>query len=191
MQTTEVTQGQWQAVMGSNPANSKSCGADCPVEQVSWNAIQTFIATLNGLGDGHYRLPTEAEWEYAARAGSITAFANGEITQPTGNDPVLNLMGWYTQNRGSTTHAVGSQDANEWGLYDMHGNVWEWVQDWYGPYGSKAVVDPQGPTNTRLFRVFRGGGWYDYARGCRSATRSKDTPGSSYDNRGFRLLRTP
>ena len=188
MQTTEVTQGQWRAVMGSNPAHFSSCGDGCPVEGVSWDEIQAFITVLNQRGEGTYRLPTEAEWEYAARAGSITAFANGEITQSSGNDPNLNLIGWYNENADRTTHQVGLKQANDWGLYDMHGNVWEWVQDWYGAYGSSAVSDPQGPS-TGSYRVFRGGGWIARARGCRSANRDGDTPDFRHYGLGFRLLR--
>lgn len=126
MQTTEVTQGQWKAVMGSNPSWFSDCGDDCPVEEVSWDDVQEFITELNKLGQGTYRLPTEAEWESAARAGSMTAFANGDITETgSGYDPNLDAMGWYSCNSDSKTHPVAQKQPNAWGLYDMHGNVWE------------------------------------------------------------------
>ena len=133
MQTTEVTQGQWRSVMGSNPSDFANCGNNCPVENVSWDDIQSFITAMNQRGDGTYRLPTEAEWEYAARAGSTSAFANGGISvTDCSYDPNLDAMGWYCGNASSTTHSVGGKQPNAWGLYDMHGNVWEWCQDWYG-----------------------------------------------------------
>ncbi len=130
LQTTEVTQSQWQAVMGSTPSDFK--GPDLPVEQVSWDDAQAFISKLNALGDGYrYRLPTEAEWEYAARAGTTGPYAGD-----------LDAMAWYSQNSGNKTHPVGTKAPNAWGLYDMHGNVWEWTQDWDGAYSSSAVTDP-------------------------------------------------
>lgn len=173
VQTTEVTQGQWKTAMGSNPSYFSSCGDNCPVDHVSWEDVQTFITVLNQLGEGVYRLPTEAEWEYAARAGSITAFANGKITQQYGIDPNLNLMGWYWNNDYllvKTTHPVASKQANDWGLYDMHGNVWEWVQDWQDLYGGSAITDPQGPASG-MSRVLRGGSWAFEPGHCRAATR--------------------
>jgi len=164
MQTTEVTQGQWKAVMGSNPSYFSACGDNCPVETVSWYDVQDFISRLNEKGEGTYRLPTEAEWEYAARAGSTTAFANGGISGVNylicNNDPNLSAMGWYCDNSG--THSVAQKQATAWGLYDMHGNVWEWCQDWYGDYRTGAVTDPSGP-GTGSDRVIRGGGWYSVA----------------------------
>ncbi len=189
MQTTEVTQAQWELVMGSNPSDNTDC-TNCPVEQVSWNDVQTFITNLNTWGEGTYRLPTEAEWEYAARAGSTTAFANGDITVTDNTyDPNLDAMGWYLYNS-STTQAVGQKDPNAWGLYDMHGNVFEWCQDWYGTYPSNSVTDPTGPA-TGLTRVVRGGGWYNYSNRCRSAMRAADTPDTTYTGVGFRLVRNP
>ena len=176
LQTTEVTQGQWKAVMsGVNPSSFNTCGDDCPVETVSWDDVQVFLFWLNFwsavFGEGTpYRLPTEAECEYAARAGSTTAFANGGITvdgygcSPV--DPNLDLMGWYCGNAGSATHPVARKKPNSWGLYDMHGNVWEWVQDWSGVYPSGSVTDPTGPS-TGSSRVARGGGWSNGARYCR------------------------
>ena len=191
MQTTEVTQGQWQTVMGSNPSFYSSCGSDCPVESVSWNDAQTFITALNALGEGTYRLPTEAEWEYAARAGSTTAFANGGISgMDCSYDANLDAMGWYCYNSGSTTHPVAQKQANAWGLYDMHGNVWEWCSDWYGSYPAGSVVDPTGPS-TGTGRVLRGGGWSNNAQRCRSASRGDLGPSYWYANVGFRLVLLP
>jgi formylglycine-generating enzyme required for sulfatase activity len=172
MQTTEVTQGQWKAVMGGNPSYFSNCGDDCPVEDVSWDDIQKFIKALNRReASTGYALPTEAQWEYAARAGSTTAFANGQITH-TGNgyDPVLDSMGWYVYNSGDRTHPVAQKAPNAWGLYDMHGNVWEWVADWYGKYPSSSVTNPTGPTSGTS-RVLRGGSWGNYALSSRSANR--------------------
>ncbi len=191
IQTTEVTQGQWQAVMGSNPADFSACGDDCPVEFVSWNDVQAFIDALNSMGEGTYRLPTEAEWEYVARAGSTTAFANGQITETgTGYDPVLDSMGWYAYNSNGSTHPVAQKQANAWGLYDMHGNVYEWCQDRYGSYPSESVTDPEGPSSITI-RVYRGGSWLRTARRCRSAFRSNDRPGFANRDLGFRLVRAP
>ncbi|MDF1591102.1 MAG: SUMF1/EgtB/PvdO family nonheme iron enzyme [Desulfobacterales bacterium] len=164
LQTTEVTQGQWQAVMGNNPSNFKNCGESCPVESVSWNDAQAFIQKLNQQdGSDVYRLPTEAEWEYAARAGSATAFANGDISK-TGceYDANLDAMGWYCGNSKDTTHKVAQKKSNAWGLYDMHGNVWEWCQDWYGDYSSGSVTDHSGQSSGSS-RVLRGGSWDDGA----------------------------
>ncbi len=189
MQTTEVTQGQWRAVMGSNPSYFTGCGDNCPVESVSWYDVQDFISRLNEKGEGTYRLPSEAEWEYAARAGSTTAFANGGISVTDwscNNDPNLSAMGWYCGNSGNTTHSVAQKKANSWGLYDMHGNVWEWCQDWYGDYPVGAVTDPSGP-GTGSYRVVRGGGWDCYAYFCRSALRGRSTPAYRSGNLGFRL----
>ncbi|SLM30505.1 conserved hypothetical protein [Desulfamplus magnetovallimortis] len=191
MQTTEVTQGQWEAVMGSNPSYHDECGADCPVEYVSWNDIQNFITALNALGDGTYLLPTEAEWEYSARAGSTTAFANGDITETLcAYDPNLDLMGWYCGNSGNTTRSVAQKEANDWGLYDMHGNVYEWCQDWYGNYTTDSLIDPEGPSTGSL-RVVRGGSWNYDAWRCRSAYRNRGFLDYRYNYVGFRLVLSP
>ncbi|MBC8393272.1 MAG: formylglycine-generating enzyme family protein [Deltaproteobacteria bacterium] len=190
MQTTEVTQGQWKEVMGSNPSHFKNCGVDCPIEKVSWSDVQQFINKLNQReGSGTYRLPTEAEWEYAARAGSKTAFANGDISGTVcGYDSNLDAMGWYCGNANNKTHPVAQKQPNAWGLYDMHGNVWEWCQDWFGAYPSGSVTDPTGPSGGS-FRVLRGGSWDHDARCCRSAFRGRGNPGRRDDYLGFRLLR--
>jgi formylglycine-generating enzyme required for sulfatase activity len=178
-----VTQAQWEAVMGNNPSHFTG-QPNRPVEQVSWDDVQAFIGKLNNKEGGtKYRLPTEAEWEYAARAGSTTAYSFGD-------DPgQLGEYAWYTDNSGGQTHPVGQRQPNAWGLYDMHGNVWEWVQDWYGTYAAEPVTDPQGPSSGSN-RVVRGGSWYNDARFCRSACRSYAPPGHRRGVvLGFRLLR--
>ena len=188
MQTTEVTQGQWRAVMGSNPSDFSDCGDDCPVETVSWDDVQEFIEKLNQMeGTDKYRLPTEAEWEYASRAGSTTAFANGEITNIDCDDPNLDQMAWYCGNADITTHPVAQKDPNDWGLYDMHGNVWEWCEDWYGAY-SGPVTDPTGPSSGTI-RVLRGGSWDFNAMYCRSASRYGLKPDNRSYDIGFRVAR--
>ena len=186
---TEVTQDQWQAVMGNNPSRFSGCGR-CPVERVSWEDAQVFIGRLNARSGGErYRLPTEAEWEYAARAGTTTDTYAGDVTNPFGNDPVVNGIAWYDENSGGRTHPAGQKAPNGFGLYDMLGNVWEWVGDWYGSYPGGAVTDPAGP-GPGSYRVDRGGGWDHYARSCRSAIRNGYSPGYRGLNLGFRLLRT-
>jgi formylglycine-generating enzyme required for sulfatase activity len=175
---TEVTQAQWGSVMGNNPSYFK--GMSRPVERVSWEDCQAFIANVNRevrrQFGGDARLPTEAEWEYACRAGSIGNYAG------TGE---LNDMGWYCDNSEAKTHKVKGKKANAWGFYDMHGNVWEWCQDWYGTYPSGAVTDPTGSASGDGW-VLRGGSWYS-AGDCRSANRSGDRPGSRNGSYGFRL----
>jgi formylglycine-generating enzyme required for sulfatase activity len=189
LQTTEVTQGQWRAVMGYNPSSFSDCGDNCPVEEVSWRDVQQFITKLNEReATDTYRLPTEAEWEYACRAGSTTAFANGDITETgCGYDPNLDAMGWYCYNS-SETHPVAQKAPNAWGLYDMHGNVWEWCMDWYGDYPTDPVTDPIGPTSG-TDRVMRGGSWTSDARNCRSAYRNAGYPDDYYDDYGFRVVK--
>ncbi len=179
MQTTEATQTQWEAVMGNNPSNFKNC-ANCPVETISWDDAQSFIAKLNAQNDGFkYRLPSEAEWEYTARARTTGDYA--------GN---LDSMTWYSANSGSKTHEVGTKQANAWGLYDMHGNVWEWVQDWYSDsyYASSPSINPTGATSGS-YRVFRGGSWGNDAVNLRSAGRSYFTPPTRGSILGFRVVR--
>lgn len=184
MQMTEVTQGQWRAVMGTNPSHFNSCGNDCPVEKVSWNDIQDFLRKLNQRESGNkYRLPTEAEWEYAARAGTTTRFSFGDSERDLGS------YAWYWSNSGSKTHAVGQKLPNPWGLYDMHGNVWEWCQDWEGDYPSGSVTDPKGPSRGSD-RVIRGGSWSDAPSRVRSANQFRRSPGGRRYSIGFRLLRT-
>ncbi len=185
MGVTEVTQGQWRAIMDNNPSHFKNCGDDCPVEQVSWDDVQEFIRRLNQKeGSEKYRLPTEAEWEYAARAGSTTrySFGNAEI--------MLGEYGWYNGNSGFKTQVVAQKMPNAWGLYDMHGNVWEWVQDIYSPiaYEQHSPDDPL-YTGSGSGPVFRGGSWISPGSYCRSAHRSYFSQGSPY--LGFRLVKIP
>ena len=180
----EVTQGQWRTVLGNNPSHFADCGDTCPVENVSWEDAQAFIAALNAReGITAYRLPTEAEWEYATRAGTRTAYSFGNRPRELG------AYAWYRDNSDGTTHPVGSKRPNDWGVYDLHGNVWEWVADWYGDYPSSRVTDPQGPSSgTR--RIIRGGGWGYDASDCRSGTRGTGPPISRSGSVGFRLART-
>src|SRR5215831_43237 len=179
----EVTQAQWQEVMGTNPSHFKG-DPNRPVERVSWKMIQEFISKLNAR-EGHnlYRLPTEAEWEYAARAGATTRYYFGD------DDALLEQYAWYNKNDKGTTHPVGQLKPNAWGLYDMMGNVWEWVQDWRGPYAAGQQVDPQGPA-TGNARGYRGGGWGYPPIRCRVAFRSYDSPDYVYGTHGFRLAMT-
>jgi formylglycine-generating enzyme required for sulfatase activity len=175
-----VTQAQWEAVMGTNPSQFK--GADRPVENVSWDDVQAFMQKLSEReGGDHYRLPTEAQWEYACRAGSSTRYHFGDDAAQLGN------YAWYYQNSDNQTHPVGQKQPNAWGLYDMHGNVWEWVQDWYGAYTSNPVTDPISPTSGAR-RVFRGGDWGNAARYVRAANRSAYEPGNRVGDLGFRCL---
>jgi len=192
MQQTEVTQAQWEAVMGSSPSYFSGCPT-CPVEKVSWDDVQVFLGYMNARGEGTYDLPTEAQWGYAARAGSITAFYNGGITETgSGYDPNLDAIGWYTYNSGSETHPVAQKTPNAWGLYDMTGNVWEWCQDWYSSsyYDSSPSTDPAGPSSGSN-RVNRGGSWYSTAGYSRSAFRNYYSPTARYIHLGFRLTRQP
>ncbi len=179
----EVTQTQWEKVMGSNPSFFK--GNSHPVEQVSWDDVQQFIKGLNGkVSKEMYRLPTEAEWEYAARAGTDTMFYFG-------NDAgKLDDYTWHAGNSGAKSHQVGQLKPNTWGLYDMHGNVWEWCQDWYDSeyYWKSPSKNPEGPS-LRDFRVLRGGSWYSESADCRSANRYRNLPDYRYDaNIGFRVI---
>ncbi|GHU14030.1 hypothetical protein AGMMS50225_25070 [Betaproteobacteria bacterium] len=181
----EVTQGEWEAVMGSNPSKFK--GRSNPVEQVSWDDVQTFIQRLNAKeGTRKYRLPTEAEWEYAARAGIKSTYSFGDDAGQLGT------YAWYNGNSGSQTHPVGQKKPSPWGLYDMHGNVWEWVNDWYDGsyYGRSPSTDPAGPSSGQ-YRVLRGGSWYGSAGSLRSGIRRGSTPDPRNDNFGFRLARSP
>ncbi len=200
MQTTEVTQGQWEQVMGSgiNPSYFSACGMDCPVEQVSWNEAQNFIDALNA-SEGRsncnttpntcYSLPTESQWEYAARGGTLSSFYSGAITN-TNCDPIdanLDKIGWYCGNAYSTTHPVAQKEANNWSLYDMSGNVFEWCEDWVGTYPDGPVDDPTGVT-TGTFRVMRGGSFQFFAWLARSADRIGRVQDQRFKYLGFRLI---
>ncbi|MGA3208894.1 MAG: formylglycine-generating enzyme family protein [Syntrophales bacterium] len=186
MQTTELTQGQWKRLMGSNPSHFSSCGDDCPVEMVSWHDVQDFIRKLNRQeGTDKYRLPTEAEWEYAARSGGRQEEYAGTSSESNFGD-----YAWYFANSDSKTHSVGQKRPNALELYDMSGNVWEWVQDGYGNYPSNHVTDPAGPSSGSR-AVNRGGSWGNFAQLCRTAFRSSYTLSSRSAYLGFRLARTP
>ena len=174
----EVTQSEWQTVMGSNPSAFAGCG-NCPVETVSWEDVQQFIRRLNSQeGREVYRLPTEAEWEYAARAGTAG--------DRYGN---LDAVAWYDANSGGRTQPVGGRTPNAWDFHDMLGNVREWVQDWDGDYPGGSVTDPRGP-RSGSYRGFRGGSWDDDAGFVRAPFRLIAPPGLRYFHLGFRLLRT-
>lgn len=174
----EVTQQEWEAVMGTNP--SEFTGSNRPVEQVSWDDCQEFIRRLNELTGRQFRLPTEAEWEFAARGGN----SHG-VYKYAGSD-MLDVVAWYDGTSGGTTHDVGQKSANDLGLYDMSGNVWEWCQDWYGPYGSAEQANPAGPSSASC-RVYRGGGWGNSTGGCRVSRRNIAAPSYRYGCLGLRL----
>lgn len=199
MQITEVTQAQWKAVMGDNPSFFKDCGDSCPVERVSWGDAKRFIDALNRRKEGRYRLPTEAEWEYSCRAGTSGMFSWG--------NEVDCHMGMFNNNsrRGAlaciplvvsrglkpdSPAPVASYPPNPWGLYDMHGNVWEWCEDWYGPYKEGEITDPRGPEEGSV-KVRRGGSWFKYGTFCRSANRNFAHPSSRYSTTGFRVVWEP
>jgi formylglycine-generating enzyme required for sulfatase activity len=189
LQTTEASQTQWKKVMGENPSSFKDCGENCPVEHVSWYMIQEFIIKLNKMeSTNKYRLPTEAEWEYSCRAGTKTPYFTGDCI----STDQANYHGNYTtkdcprgQYRRKTIKA-GSFRPNAWGLYDMHGNVWEWCQDWYGEYPTGPITDPKGPDKAQ-YRVLRGGSWNVGAKVTRSAHRYWSYPGISGYDIGFRV----
>jgi len=183
LQTTPVTQGQWKKLMGENPAFFHECGEGCPVENVSWDDAQEFIKKLNRMEQtDQYRLPTEAQWEYACRAGSTRSFCFGD------EEALLGQYAWYADNSQKSPHPVGRLKPNAWGLYDMHGNVYEWCQDWYGEYPPGPVTDPRGPSAGK-YRVLRGGSWDGEAGDGRSAYRLRLNPGYRYGHEGFRVAR--
>jgi formylglycine-generating enzyme required for sulfatase activity len=200
-----VTQAEWEAVMGNNPSYFK--GDDLPVEKVSWDDVQEFIKKLNETeGTDKYRLPSEAEWEYACRAGTTTRYSFGDSESQLGD------YAWYAENSGlrppkkgdffgsdkndlfsydwkGKTHPVGQKKPNSWGLYDMHGNVWEWVQDkWHDRYNG-APTDGSAWDANGTYRVYRGGGWDRLTGSCRSAIRFSNVLGDRFNNLGFRLLK--
>ncbi|MBT9546907.1 MAG: formylglycine-generating enzyme family protein [Candidatus Sericytochromatia bacterium] len=183
MQSTPVTQAQWQKLMGNNPADFK--GPQLPIENISWLDInQRFLPALNALGEGKYRLPSEAEWEYAARAGSMKSFYERHDAS------TLDAYAWYNNNSNFKTHPVGQKQPNAWGLYDMYGNVWEWCKDLYGAYLLNQTQDPQGPARGQG-RVMRGGSWFCSTNACRQAARGYLTPETRVRLTGFRLVREP
>jgi formylglycine-generating enzyme required for sulfatase activity len=179
-----VTQAQWKAVMGDNP--SRFQGDDLPVENVSWDDAVKFCEAVSKLTGETYRLPTEAEWEYACRARSTTKYSFGD------DEKLLGEYAWYYENSGGKTHPVGQKKPNAWGLCDMPGNVWEWCQDdWHNSYNSAPVDGSAWVDVSRRasFRIVRGGGWYFRAVLCRSAYRGRYSPGHRDHNLGLRLVR--
>jgi formylglycine-generating enzyme required for sulfatase activity len=217
---TEVTQGQFTALMGYNPSRSQQYGSALPVERVSWHEAVFFAHTLSQKmdlpscfscqGEGNsvicqslpqfagqkyyeckgWRLPTEAEWEYAYRAGSDTSLYNGQLAAPLGYDPILDLLAWYDKNSNQRPHPVARKQPNAWGLFDMAGNVEEWCWNWYARYPQKSLVsNPSGPLKGSE-RVIRGGSWYDSARKARAAERGSLAPSWREDTVGFRLVCT-
>lgn len=191
----ELTKAQWKAVMGTEPWQLQYCvlgDLRSPAVYVSWGDAQAYIARLNARGKGHFRLPTEAEWEYACRAGTQTQFYYGD-------DPSYSLIGKYAWGSGNTVYAgrdyalpIGQKKPNAWGLYDMYGNVWEWCQDWYDKeyYAKSPETDPKGPSSGHR-RVVRGGGFNFGPETMRSARRGAEVPGRVYYNLGFRVARDP
>ena len=190
----EVTQAQYEKGIGKNPSGFQGAivgneNADFPVENVSWHDAVEFCKKLSELPEekaaGHvYRLPTEAQWEYACRAGSKTAYSSGESSESLGD------YAWFYENRNRRTHPVGKKKANAWGLYDMHGNVWEWCSDWHEEYPKGAVSDPIGPKEGGD-RVYRGGFWGNEAAYCRSANRLSFSPSIYTPYGGFRVALSP
>jgi formylglycine-generating enzyme required for sulfatase activity len=184
IQTTPVTQGQWRLVMGNNPSYIKDCGDDCPVDNVSWNEAQEFISKLNKSENTRkYRLPTEAEWEYSARAGTRTPFYTGQSLSK-------NQANFLTSGQAPLPIRVANFAPNNWGLYDMHGNVSQWVLDWFGNYSKDDATDPTGPENG-THRVIRGCGYLTFLNHCRCAYRGAEPPTARNYNVGFRLVWDP
>ena len=179
----EVTQKQWREVMGKDPINLKFAGCDnCPVERVSWNEVQIYLQKLNSKTGKIYRLPTEAEWEFAARGGK------GSNSNTYSGSNHIGAEAWFLGNSESKTHSIGGKKANELGVYDMTGNVWEWCNDWYDDnyYSSSTSENPKGPT-TGSYRVYRGGGWNDTPLFCRVTRRGDNAPSDSSGDLGFRV----
>ena len=184
---TELTQALWKSVMGNIPSNFK--GDNLPVEQISWEDAQSFLEKLNKISGKAYRLPTEAEWEYAASVNPGGPATNPEAKfkwAGTSNADSLGTYGWFLGNAQNTTHAVGSKQANVLGLYDMSGNVSEWCKDWYGPYGGELLINPSGPASGKE-RVIRGGSWNKGSDNCRTVKRNNTIPGTRVNSVGFRL----
>ena len=179
----EVTQKQWKAVVGSIPAGVAPC-ENCPIGGVNWNDVQIYLQKLNELTGKNYRLPTEAEWEYAAGGGQKS---NGFVH--AGSNTVESV-GWIDINSGNKIHEVGGKQPNELGLYDMNGNVWEWCSDWYGPYSNGASNNPTGPSSGTS-RVLRGGSWVNNFQLCRVASRGSNNPNERYINFGLRVVLVP
>jgi formylglycine-generating enzyme required for sulfatase activity len=196
MQTTELTVKQWHSIMGRRMMISQKGPDNIPVTRVSWFDCMKFVKRLNKLGQGKYRLPTEAEWEYAARAETSTAYSWGDTIDCEkamyGNNSLKDdeCQLYYRSIGLEMDHPapVKTYNPNPWGLYDMHGNVWEWCMDWYGDYKKNPATDPRGPESGTM-RIRRGGSWFKYGQSCRSANRSFGHPATRYRTTGFRLVR--
>lgn len=196
MQATEVTVKQWRALMGKKIFDQHMGPDNMPVMRISWYDCEEFIKKLNLTGEGKYRLPTEAEWEYAARAGTLTAYFWGNAIDCTramyGNNSLKEGECIQSSRRMKLMMdcpaPVKNYPPNQWGLYDMHGNVWEWCMDWYGEYSKSHVTDPRGPDYGTM-KVRRGGSWFKYGYSCRSANRTMGHPATRYRTTGFRLVR--
>ncbi len=184
---TVVTQDQWKAIMGTNPSSFPGCGGNCPVEKVSWNDSQRFIYELNKRSNRKFRIPTEAEWEFAARSGG-----KKEKWAGTSSEQELKDYAWYAANAGKQTHPVAAKKPNGLGLYDMTGNVWQWVADWYdGSYYKASPQDnPQGPPSD-IHRVLRGGSWSSGPKDIRTSDRYNHGPDRRDNDMGFRLVLMP
>lgn len=190
--STLVTQGQWQALMGKNPSEFTACGNACPVENVSWDDAQIFILRLNAKTGKHYRLPTEAEWEYACRAGAKTTYCGGNVPE---------AVAWYEGNSDNSTHPVATKKPNAWGLFDMSGNLWQWVEDCYSesvkvtPPVNGSTWDHQKTysqfTDTCFSRVIRGGSWHNSEQELTVTRRSAEDPTVRVHSVGLRLVRAP
>ena len=186
---TEVTQKQWKTIMGYNPSIFIDCGENCPVENISWEDIQKYISKLNSENKNSkiiftYRLPTEAQWEYACRAGNLSWFSFGD------DETLLNEYAWFGANSSGRTHPVAQKKPNKWGLYDMHGNVWEWCNDWGGKYQTGKTTNPHGPLSGQ-HRIVRGGSWHYQIMATRCANRNYLFPNNQNYNVGFRLVMEP
>ena len=185
METMPVTQHQYLLVMGKNPSHFDDWGSSRrepnPVEKVSWDDAVAFCKKLSEKEHVHYRLPTEAEWEYACRAGSTTMFFFGDKEELTGE------YAWFKDNSDDITHPVGQKKPNAWGLYDMHGNVWQWCSDWFDAYPLHPVTDPVGPFDGKL-RILRGGSWDYEPTSLRSGYRGRNGQSARYFNVGFRVV---
>ena len=187
----EVTQSEWQKVMGSNPSRFANC-ARCPVEQVTFYDVASFLARVTAQSTSmRFRLPTEAEWEYACRAGSTTAYAVGDtLTDSAANINAHPEVAWSPEGDSRRTRHVGGHQPNRWSLFDMHGNVWEWTNDFAGPYDPSADVDPRGPGSGGA-RIIRGGSWYFDAASARCAQRYTHAPQDRGFSLGFRVVGEP
>ncbi|MCV2353323.1 formylglycine-generating enzyme family protein [Paucibacter sp. B2R-40] len=182
----EVTQAEWIAIMGSNPSASKTCGAECPVDRINWHDAQAFVKKLSERTGKHYRLPTEAEWEYAARAGSRSAWSFGNDAGKLGQ------YAWFNDNSKGGVHPVGLKQANPFGLHDMHGNVWEWVEDAFHEDYNRASADGKPPqeAGNKDLRVLRGGSWYNNAKDLSVSKRNPNAPDEGYVFFGLRVARS-